>query len=358
MAQDSGQERTEQATPKRRQEARRKGTVTRSTDLSNAVAIGAILLALPAAVTTLGSVFIVGMNQSLSGLPTSMDLTTLSEHVWRMLMPAISGIAPMILAAMVAGVAANFAQVGFVLSAEPLSPSLNKINPLNGFKKLFSKTAGMEGLKAAVKSLLFGWIAYSLLREHWSELGMLSSLSPAAAMITVGQLLKTVFLRIAVAWVILAALDYLFQRRQVEKQLMMTKDELRQEMKEMEQSPELRGAMARKRQKLVKGRMRSAMKTADAVITNPTHYAVAIQYDPKKMHAPMVIAKGMDYMAQRIRELAAENKVPVIPNPPLARQLYKKCEVGDYVPRELFQAVAEILAYVYTTLKKVRVPGT
>lgn len=357
MANDSAQERTEQATPRRRQQARKKGTVTRSADLTSAVGVVAILLALPMAVSNLGGSFVLGLNQSLSSIPMDVSNSTLSSFVWSALRPAAIALAPVVIAAMTAGLLANFAQVGFVLSGEAMSPSLSKINPLNGFKRLFSATAAMEAAKASVKSILFCWLAYMVLRDHWSELAGLSGLPPILAMSKVGSLVLSIFVRIVVAWIILAAIDYWFQRRQVEKQLRMTKEEVKQEMKEMEQSPELRGAIARRRHRLMKGRLGAAMKTADAVITNPTHYAVAIQYDPKKMYAPMVVAKGMDFLAQRIRELAVENKVPIVPNPPLARQLYKKCEVGDFVPRDLFQAVAEVLAYVYTTLKRVKPPA-
>jgi flagellar biosynthetic protein FlhB len=134
----------------------------------------------------------------------------------------------------------------------------------------------------------------------------------------------------------------------------MTKQEVKQEYKEMEQSAELKGAIAQRRRRLSKMRMAEAVRNADVIVTNPTHFSVALKYDTKKMHAPMVVAKGADVLAFRIREIAKENRVPIVPHPPLARQLYKKCEIGDYVPRELFQAVAEVLAYVYRTIKKIK----
>jgi flagellar biosynthetic protein FlhB len=162
--------------------------------------------------------------------------------------------------------------------------------------------------------------------------------------------IREIGLKVGFVWLGLAGLDYFLQRKQTDKQLRMTKEEVKQEMKEMEGSPELRAAIAQRRRKLSR-RMMQAVKTADAVITNPTHYAIAIKYETGKMHAPQVVAKGVDLIALRIREVAKESKVPIVPNPPLARQLYKKCELGDYVPRELFQAVAEVLAYVYKTLR-------
>lgn len=214
--------------------------------------------------------------------------------------------------------------------------------------------AGVEGIKALFKTALFGYLAFSVVRERWPELAHLSFTASANSLAVIGDIIRAILMRVSIAWLVLAAFDYLFQRYQVEKQLKMTKEELKQEFRQNEQSPELRMAMSQRRRKLLKGRVNQAVKGADVVITNPTHFSIALKYDKGQMHAPQVVAKGADHLAMRIRELAKESNVPIVPNPPLARQLYKKCEVGDYVPRELFQAVAEILAYVYSTLRKVR----
>lgn len=240
-----------------------------------------------------------------------------------------------------------------MLTTENLKPSLAKINPLAGLKRLFSAQAGMEGAKAIFKTGLFSWVAYQVIQSNWDRLIELSWVSTSGSLSIIGEIIRTIMMRVGMLWLGLAAVDYLFQRKQIDKQLRMTKDEVKQEFKQNEQSPELRGAMAAKRRKLLRGRMAQAVKTADVIITNPTHFAVAIQYDRTKMHAPQVVAKGQDVLAAKIREMAKDSRVPIVPNPPLARQLYKKCEVGDFVPRELFQAVAEVLAYVYGTLKKV-----
>ncbi len=355
---DTAQERTEEATLRKRQEARRKGTVTRSAELTSALVVFALLLALPWAASSLGESMVLSMNHGLSSLPGDVRPSTIGAFAWELLRPSLAGLGAIAAVSLVVGIAVNFAQVGFVLSAESMNPSLSKINPLAGMKRLFSTHSAVEGAKACLKSLLFGYLAYSSIRDHWSDLLGLASLPPLASLVLLGNLLKTIFLRVAVAWLALAVLDYLFQRNQVAKQLRMTKDELRQEMKDLEASPELRMAIAQRRRKLSRGRMMSAVEKADVVVTNPSHYAIAIRYDPKKMHAPQVVAKGADYMAARIREVAAEHRVPLVPNPPLARQLYKRCEVGEFVPRELFQAVAEILAYVYSTLRGIRQEST
>lgn len=255
--------------------------------------------------------------------------------------------------AMGIGLATNFGQVGFLLSGEAMNPRLDRLNPIAGFKRIFSFPATFEGLKAVGKSVAFGWLAFSVLAANWNELIHLAWLPPMAAMSAIAGIIRTMAIRIGLAWLALAALDYFFQRKRIDKELRMTKEELKQEMKEMEQSPELKMAIARRRRQLSK-RMMSAVKTADVIVTNPTHYSVAIKYELGKSHAPQVVAKGVDHLAFKIREVAAEANVPIVPNPPLARALYKHCEIGDYVPRDYFQPVAEVLAHVYRTIKKVR----
>ncbi|MBL8064543.1 MAG: EscU/YscU/HrcU family type III secretion system export apparatus switch protein, partial [Chthonomonadaceae bacterium] len=251
-------------------------------------------------------------------------------------------------------VASNFAQVGFVLSGEPLSPRLDKLNPLPGIKRMFSSKAAFDGVKSFAKMGLFGAIASAAMQERWDEIVRLSWAPPAQAAATVGTLVHSIIVRIAVIWLILAVIDYIFQRKQIDKQLMMTKDELRREMKEQEGSPEVKYAQSQRRRKLAKGGLASKIKQADVIVTNPTHFAVAIKYERNSLAAPMVLAKGVDYLALKMREVAKSEKIPIVENKPLARALYKHCEAGDFVPRHLFGPVAEVLAYVYQSTKKAR----
>ena len=353
---DTAQERTEEATPRRKQQARRKGTVTRSNDLNGALVLLGLILVLPTALSKIGDGFMAAMTRGFSTIPKEIDFQTVIRYVLAVLQPALVGLAFIAGTAMLVGLAANFAQVGFVMSGESLTPNFSKINPANGLKRLFSFSATFEGFKATVKSGLFMYVGWTAIQSAWPQIVSLSTTTPTQSLMAVGGIIKSIALRIAFVWLALAGLDYFFQRKQVDKQLRMTKEELKQEMKEAETSPELRAAQAARRRRLAKGRMMDAVKSADVIVTNPTHYAVAIKYDPEKAHAPIVVAKGADFLAAKIREVASDNKVPIIPNPPLARALYKKCEIGDYVPRELFQAVAEVLAFVYRTIKNVR-PG-
>lgn len=355
MAEGGGQDKTEDATPKRRLQARRKGTVTKSTDLNSALVLLALILIGPAAVGHIGDGFMTGMSNGMRSIPTDLRFESAIKYMISTLQPALTGLAYIMGAAMVVGVASNVAQVGFVLSAEALTPSFSKINPAAGLKRLFSLSSSFNGLKAAVKAGLFMFVGWTAVQTAWPEIIGMSAMTPPQALVAVGLIVRSIAMRIAFIWLALAGLDYFFQRKQIDKQLRMTKEEVKREMKEAETSPELKAAQHARRRKLSKGRMMDAVRTADVVVTNPTHYAVAIKYEPDKSHAPIVVAKGADFIAAKIREIAGENKVPIVPNPPLARALYRKCEIGDYVPRELFQAVAEVLAYVYRTLKKVKV---
>ncbi len=345
-------EKTEQATPKRRLEARRKGTVAKSHELTSAVVIVVMLMLLPTVLSNLGNALMMSLRVGVGTAPNDVSFSSLSKYGTTVLQGPALAIMPLLAAALVVGLAMNFAQVGFVISAEAMMPNFEKLNPLSGIKRLFSPTAGVEGLKAILKVSLFSYIAWATIRTNWDDMLALGWGRPATMFVVIGSVMHSVFLRIAIAWLLMAAIDYYFQRKQIDKQLRMTKQEVKQEMREMELAPELKGFIARRRRAIGRSRMMEAAKKADVVVTNPTHYAVAIQYDPQKMHAPLVVAKGRDLIALKIREVAAENKVPIVPNPPLARQLYKKCEIGDYVPRELFQAVAEVLAYVYRTMRR------
>ena len=353
MAEATGQERTEEATPRRRQQARRKGTVAKSHDLTSAIVIFALIMALPPLMSNLGRAMMLSFVESTQSLPRTLDFNEVRGQVWHCLQAPLYAFLPLLFLLMGVGLTANFAQVGFVLSGEALTPNLNKLNPLNGFKRLFSTQATFEGIKATIKSFAFGYLAYTVVQARWDEIVSLSWTDTGASIATVGSIMHQIFMKVGVAWLVLAALDYFIQRKQVDKQLKMTKEEVKQEMKDQEQSVEVRTAMARARRRMGK-RMMAAVKTADVIITNPTHFSVAIKYEPGKMFAPQVVAKGQDLIALKIREIAKENRVPIVPNPPLARQLYKKCEIGDFVPRDLFQGVAEVLAFVYKTIKKVR----
>ncbi len=353
MADDAG-EKTEQPTPKRRLEARKKGTVAKSQDLNGAVVMLGLALIVPSATHALSEGFIRGIDASMRGATKEFSYHNVQSTLVSIAMPGLMGMAMIFAICMTFGLLANFAQVGFVLSGETLKPSLAKLNPFEGFKRLFSMRSTVEAIKAIGKGLLFGYVTYQVIAGNWATLVSLSYYTPGEASLKVFEICHTILLRIAVVWLIIAALDYFYQRKEVEKQIKMTRDELKREMKEQEGSPEQKGERMRRGRKLSRGSLRDNVKKADVIITNPTHYAVAVSYKRNEMHAPMVVAKGQDYLALKIREMAKEFDIPIVPNPPLARTLHKNCEVGDHVPREQFAAVAEILAYVYKMIRTVK----
>ena len=349
----SGQEKTEQPTDRRKKEARNKGTVTKSVDLISAAVLVTILVALPSVMAAGFKGFTHGFRSAIGVTTNNFSMANVDLVTRAALIPMLPPLVIITAIAMTVGLIGNFAQVGFNLSAESMKPSFNKINPANGLKRLFGKPALFDLFKSLIKLFAFSWLVFTAIRDHWGEIGAIWSLTPLGSLGVIGSITRTILLRVGIVWIALAIGDYVFQKKQTNSQLMMTKEEVRQEMKDAESSPEVKGHRMRMARKFSKMRLSQAVQEADVIISNPTHYAVAIKYEASKNHAPVVVAKGIDHLALRIRELAKDAKVPIVENRPLARALHKQCEVGDFVPRELFQSVAEVLAYVYRTVKKV-----
>ncbi len=344
---ENGQERTEQATPRKRKQAREKGTVARSQDLTSSIVLVMLAFMLPAMGAAIAGALMQSMKTGLSFSDLGLQTGDLLQSIWNIAKPAAVACIPLVLVSLVVGTAVSFIQVGFHPTMEPLAPKFERINPLSGFKRLFSRQAAFEFFKTLVKLFLIGFIAWRDVSSSWDGLINLGNLTAGQGAAWVASLVLGIILKIAIAWLVLGLVDYLFQRYTVNKQLMMTMDEVKREMKETETSPELRAEMHRRRQRLAKQRMMSNVKHADVVITNPTEYAVALKYDPKKSSAPLVLAKGRHLIAEKIRDEAKKHRVMIVPNPPLARSLYDEVEVGESIPSNLFQAVAEVLAYVF-----------
>ncbi len=342
------EERTEQATPRRRQEARRRGQVARSVEISSVAVFLAVVLTLKA----VSEGALQGAMESVRFALTSIDHTDFSpalalSFAWGCLRHALRAFLPVIGVAVLVGVVVNLLQVGVMFTAEPLAPRWDRINPLSGFVRLFSRRAFVEGVKMLAKVLLIGWLTFSAVRADAAMLLRTSEIDPLLVLMLVGQLLYKAAWRVGLAMVVLAILDYAFQRYEHEKSLRMTKEELKQEMKQTEGDPQIRSRIRARQQAIARRRMMQAVPKADVVVTNPTHYAVALQYDASRMTAPTVVAKGMNLIALRIREIAQQHGVPIVENPPLAQSLYRNVEIGQQIPPDLYQAVAEVLAYVY-----------
>lgn len=344
MADDRG-EKTEAPTPRRRQEAREQGQVARSQDLPSAVLLLGTVVSLrvlaPHILSTLLETY-----TSLLGSDAAK-----SQEVIQLLPLVLKSMAMVTLPILLLGVffvtAANLAQVGWMISTDPLMPDINRLNPVTGFSRLFDMKAvvrlGLGILKmaaVAIIAVVTVWqMRHGIIYSAHMGVGVLMSYS--------GGVIYTLCLRLALALLVLAIADYAWQRWQHEQDLKMTKEETKEEFRRMEGDPMLKHRRRQIQQQLAMQRMRYDVPKADVVITNPTELAIAIKYDADKMAAPRVVAKGQGYMAAMIRQVAAEHGVPIVERKPLAQAIFKTVEVGEEIPREFYKAIAEVLAYVY-----------
>ncbi|HEX6637424.1 MAG TPA: flagellar biosynthesis protein FlhB [Steroidobacteraceae bacterium] len=354
---ETGQERTEQATPKRLQEARKKGQVPRSSELSVAAVSIAAALAIYALGQFVAAQFADLMRSSLSiGPETAMD----TNRLWPQLMNAggrtIWIILPILGATFVAALAAPLAIGGWNFSGQALVPQFSRMNPVSGFARMFSLRGLIELIKGLAKVFVVGIIAWVLLRALTPQIMGLSAEPVGNAIGHSASMASYALLILCMGLAIIAAIDVPYQLYQYGKELKMTRQEVREEYKESEGSPEMKGRIREAQQALARGRMMQEVPTADVVVTNPTHYAVALRYDEKKHRAPVVVAKGVELIALKIREIAAEHGVPVIEAPPLARALHKSVDLNREVPAALYITVAQVLTYVYQ-LKSARERG-
>ncbi|HUI29766.1 MAG TPA: flagellar biosynthesis protein FlhB [Candidatus Acidoferrales bacterium] len=357
MAEQSFQEKTEPATPKRRRELKRDGRVAKSIELTTA----AVLLIGTVIMYMLGRQFvaqIADIMRDFLSLSHGYDLNegNLGALAFSLLLRFVLIVGPILLVVMIAGVTTNLLQSGFLLTLKPLRPKGNTFNPANGIKKLgFSQRSMMELTKSIFKLSLVGLFGYFTVRNLLSSSVKLTDSSPSEIFAFMGTSAFSVAMKVSSAFVALAGVDYYFQRRKFEREIRMTKQEVKEEHKQEEGDPAVKGRIRREMIKRHRMRMMQAVPKADVVVTNPTHYAVAIKYDAKEMPAPKVVAKGKDFIAQKIKEIAIENNVPIVEDKPLAQVLYKTVEIDGQIPPDLFRAVAQILAYIYQM--KSRSPG-
>jgi len=343
-------DKTEKATPKRKEEARKKGQVGRSADLNGAVVLFAGLMALGA---TGPSIFArlkgdMAWVLQMGSEPETVSAGALGSILLHLLKDVLLCLAPVAGACLVAGVVVNLAQVGFKPSFGGVKPQPKKINPLTGAKNIFGPNALVEAGKSLTKVGVVGALVALALMPKLSTFGSLVGIEPEALGSQLASDVMSIAKRAAIAYLVIGVLDLVYQRYRHEKSLKMDKQEIKEEFKGQQLPAEVRGAMRRRQMQASRGRMMEAVPTADVVVTNPTHYAVALRYDGTRA-APEVVAKGVDLVAARIREIAREAGVTIVPDPPLARSLHAAAEVGQEIPEELFGAVAQLLAYVYKT---------
>jgi len=349
MPKSSGQERTEKATPKRRRESRKKGQVAQSREIPSVLilmtALGFFYFAGSWMFWNL-SEFIGGVYQNLDTLRfnTATDVSVLSVDIFKKL---FSVLIPFFLPILIAATVANIGQVGFEVHSDPITPKLSKLNPISGVKKLFSIKSLVELAKSILKILIIGGIAYGLIKGQMEGFPPLMQLSVAEILLFIAQAAFKILFLACLALIILAFLDFVYQRWQYEENLKMTKQEVKDERKQAEGDPKVKGRIRKVQMEMAQRRMMEAVPEADVVITNPIHLAVALKFEASKMHAPTVIAKGSGHIAERIKEIARNHQVPIVEDKPLAQTLFKMVEIGEFIPEELYRAVAEILAYVY-----------
>lgn len=353
MSAQSAGEKTEKATPKRKREAREKGQIFKSVEVNTALT----LLVMFGVISIFGQTIVENIKNLLRyfltmDAPDIFDVAATTKMFGDAVLMFIGIMAPILIASLAASLVTNVVQSGFVFSTKALSPKFDRINPLSGLKRIFSTRTLLDLVKAIIKIAILGMVAYNEFQAHMEDFRGLMGQDTAAAVADFVDIIISVAFNLSIAFAIFAPFDYMYQRWKYNKDLMMTKQEIKDEYKLTEGNPQIKGRIAQKQRQMSRMRMVQAVKDADVVITNPTHYAVALEYKEGKNTAPIVIAKGKDYLAQRIKQRAKEENVEIVENKPLAQALYFFCEVGDEVPEDMYKAVAEVLAYVYRMKKK------
>lgn len=349
------EEKTEQPTSKKIRDARNKGQVVQSIDLNSAISLLAVFLGFTALsnfyVENLIGFYQYTMNQ-IEDTATLFSGNGIAQYFNESIIMILKLSLPLLLIAMVSGVIVSYGQVGFLFTSEPLQPKLEKINPLKGLKNMFSSRSLVEMIKAIAKSILILYVAYSYILDHINELLITLELDLGSIVIVMWDLIFGVVIRCSILMFVIANFDFAYKKRKNKKELMMTKQEIKEEYKQSEGDPQLKAKIKEKQRAFAMGRMMQEVPKADVIITNPTHFAVALKYDTKLGEAPVVVAKGQDLIAQNIKKIATENDVPIVENKPLAQTLYKTVNIGSYIPADLYEAVAEVLAYVFSLKNK------
>lgn len=348
----SAQEKTEEASPRRREEARKKGQVAKSIELNaslNLLGIVVILIALQTYYTQNFHAYFTNYFSHALHVKDADLLVMLLEAInmyFRLIWPIFLG-------AFLIALISNLAQVGFVFSGEAIKPKLEKINPISGLKRIFSQKTLVELIKNILKTVLITTVIVIAIKKRFPEFLTVSDMEIGQLLFFGGQVLTSIAVTVIITYMIIAILDYSYQKYEFNKSLRMSKQEVKEEFKQTEGDPHIKSKIKEKQRQMASRRMMQEVPTSTVVITNPTHFAVGIKYEHRETDAPMVVAKGVDLIAGKIKELALENNVPLVENKPVAQFLYRNVEIGEYIPEELYQAMAEILAVVYQKRKKI-----
>lgn len=347
---DGGGEKTEDATPKKLQDARKEGQVAKSQDLGVAVLLLLLFVCFRVFGGFIGNRFF-GVFKMYYGSIGDYAYDFNTQRAMNLLVLGgrevlfIAG--PILALALLAAFVVNVSQVKWRPTMKPLMPKMSKINPIAGFKRIFSKDKLFELVKSIAKLAVLFYVVYSSLRSEWGMVVNIYRLDLIPAVLLIVDTVISVGFKISIVFLILAFVDFYYQRRKFKKDMMMSKQEVKDEYKNTEGNPQIKSRIRSKMQEASRRRMMQSVPEADVVITNPTHLAIALKYDKEVAEAPVVLAKGADYLAEKIKNTARANKVEIVENKPLARMLYYNVDVGNQIPPELYQMVAEVLAYVY-----------
>lgn len=355
-----GGEKTEEPTAKKLADARKDGKVAKSRELNNAVGLFVLFGMLQVTISSLGEQMLGLFNTFYNIIPdyvtensseiSSVSVTRLFQEA---LVNAFYMVIPFFAVGFFAMIALDIYQVKWKVTRKPLQPKLSKFNPVSGFKRIFSKNSLMELVKSIAKIVLIAWIAYGAVQDNKRNLLFLCDMPVLQAVMLVGSIVISTGFKISAAMLVLGIADYFYQKWKFKEDMKMTKQEVKDEYKNSEGDPQIKGKQRARMREASQRRMMQAVPQADVVITNPTHLAVALKYDAEEAQAPVVLAKGADYLAQQIKEKAKEANVEIVENKPLARMLYANVEIGEEIPPELYQTVAEILAAVYRMKNKI-----
>jgi flagellar biosynthetic protein FlhB len=353
---DSAQEKTEKATPRKIRKAREEGQVARSTELNSVVIISFGFVTLYLLGPMIFNSFASLMRHTFIEAPR-VDITMVSvKSIFASrIMTYAAIIGPLLMTLAIFSYLINASQTGLLFTMKALAPKMDKFNLAKGFKRLISKRSLIEMCRDIIKIILISIVSYQTIAGWVPDLMMLGDATAGQFGSILGKLALILAIKISVVLLILALFDFAFQRFDYASNLKMTKQEIREEMKDTEGNPHLKGRIKQVQREMARRRMMSEIPKADVVVTNPTHIAVALKYDSSEMPAPMVLAKGQRLIAERIKEIAREHHIPIVENKPLARSLFKMVDIGGYIPLELYRAVAEILAYIYRIKENVGV---
>ena len=356
----NGAEKSEQPTAKKLEDARKEGQVAKSQEIATAFSLLALFVILRLAYSLMGQIFVNNFARVYNDIPNvartyngDLPVAYIMSIVSHAMLTLVLLCSPFFVVGFLVAFICDFVQVGYKPTSKPLQPKFSKLNPVSGMKKIFSARKLFELAKSILKLIVMAGVIYSFFTGRKESLFLLYDMPLKQAIGLMGSLIIDLGLRIAAAYMIIAFADLIYQKRKFTKDMMMTKQEVKDEFKNSEGSPEVKSAQKRRMMEASRRRMMQSVPQADVVITNPTHYAVAVKYDAAEAEAPIVVAKGADYVAQKIKEIAKENDVEIVENKPLARMLFANVEVGELVPPELYKAVAEVLAYVYHVKGKV-----